>query len=119
MTEANVGSMAAEVEPSCQYPVPLCWRAKDGSRVAFSKMASDMESCIKQRCVTEFLHAEKMAPTDIHRHWLNIYGDQTVDVSTAVGGKFQQWQQCQWATTAGAYYYVFNREALAHCSKTA
>jgi len=78
-----------------------------------------MEVWMKQSGVSEFLCVEKMAPTDIHRHWLNIYVDQTVDVSTAVGGKFQQWQQCQWATTAGAYYYVFNREALAHCSKTA
>ena len=29
-----------------------------------------------------FLHAEKMVPTDIHQHLLNIYGYQTVDVST-------------------------------------
>jgi hypothetical protein len=46
------------------------------------KMASDMEVCIKQRCVIEFLHAEKIAPNDIHRCLLNVYGDQTVDVST-------------------------------------
>ena len=25
---------------------------------------------------------KKMAPTDIHQHLLNIFGDQTVDVST-------------------------------------
>ena len=30
------------------------------------KMTSDMEEHLKQRCVTEFLHVEKMAPTDIH-----------------------------------------------------
>jgi len=46
------------------------------------KMASDMEGRMKQRCVIEFLHAEKIAPNDIHRHLLNVYGDQTVDVST-------------------------------------
>jgi hypothetical protein len=44
------------------------------------KMASDMEVRMKQRCVTEFLYAEKIAPDDIHRRLLN--GDQTVDVST-------------------------------------
>ena len=55
------------------------------------KMVSDMEVHVKQRCVTEFLHAEKMAPTDIHLCLLNIYGDQTVHVNTeAVGGAFQQ-----------------------------
>ena len=46
------------------------------------KMASDMEVCMKQRCVIEFLHVEKNAPNDIHRRLLNVYGDQTVDVST-------------------------------------
>ena len=45
-------------------------------------MASDMEVRMKQRCVIEFLHAEKIAPNDIHRRLLNVYGDQTVDVST-------------------------------------
>ena len=45
------------------------------------KMVSDMKVRMKQRCVTEFLHAEKIAPNDIHRHLMNVYGDQTVDVS--------------------------------------
>jgi allantoicase len=43
---------------------------------------SDMEVRMKQRCVTEFLPAEKIAPNDIHRRLLNVYEDQTVDVST-------------------------------------
>jgi transposase len=46
------------------------------------KIASDMEVRMKQRCVIEFLHAEKIAPNDIHRSLLNVYGDQRVDVST-------------------------------------
>ena len=45
-------------------------------------MASDMEVRMKQRCVTEFLHAKKIAPNDFHRRLLNAYGNQTVDVST-------------------------------------
>jgi hypothetical protein len=45
-------------------------------------MASDVEVRTKQRCVIEFLHAEKIAPIEIHRRLLNVYGDQTVDVST-------------------------------------
>jgi len=28
----------------------------------FSKMASDMEVHVRQRCVTEFLHVEKITP---------------------------------------------------------
>jgi len=30
------------------------------------RMVSDMEVHMKQKCITEFLHAEKTAPTDIH-----------------------------------------------------
>jgi len=45
------------------------------------QMASDMEVRMKQRCVIEFLHAEKkIAPNDIHRRLLKFYGYQTVDV---------------------------------------
>ena len=53
------------------------------------KMESDMEVHMKQRCVTEFLQMEKIAPTDIHQCLLNVSGDQTVNVSL-VDGVFQQ-----------------------------
>ena len=46
------------------------------------RMVSDVEVWMKQRCVTEFLNAEKTAPIDTHQCLLNFYGDQTVDVST-------------------------------------
>jgi len=46
------------------------------------RMVSDMEVQMKQRCVTEFLHAEKIAPTDIHGHLQNVSRDQTLAVST-------------------------------------
>jgi len=57
----------------------MWWMAAEGQS---DKMTSDMELCVKQRCATDFLHAEKIAPLDIHWHFLNIYEDQTVDVST-------------------------------------
>jgi len=46
------------------------------------RKASDMEVRMKQMCDTEFLHAEKMAPSDMHQYLLNTDGNQTVDVST-------------------------------------
>ena len=46
------------------------------------RMASDTGVGMKQRCITEFLHVEKMAHADIRWHLVDIYGDQTVDVST-------------------------------------
>lgn len=30
------------------------------------KMTSNMEECMKQTCVTEFIHVEKMSYTGIH-----------------------------------------------------
>ena len=55
----------------------------------------DMEVHVKQRCATEFLHGEKMAPSDIHICLLNVYGKQTMDNSTSevMGGAFQPCQQ--------------------------
>ena len=47
-----------------------------------NKMTYDMKVCMKQKYVIEFLHVENTVPTDIHWCLLNIYGDQTVDVST-------------------------------------
>jgi len=48
-----------------------------------------MEVQVKKRCVVEFLHVEKVAPTDIHCLLLNVYGDQSVDVNTV-----RQWVVC-------------------------
>jgi len=47
---------------------------------------------MKQLHITEFIHAEKMAPADIHQHLLNVSGNQTVDMSTERWwvGVFQQ-----------------------------
>jgi len=44
------------------------------------QMVSDVEVHMRQRGITEFLHVEKIVPTDIHDCLLNVYGDQTADV---------------------------------------
>ena len=82
MSEADVGDMAVEVEPFCQYSVNFVAMGQMTAEQQSDKMASEMEVRMKQRCITEFLHVEKIAPSDIHRCLLNVYGDQTVDVST-------------------------------------
>jgi hypothetical protein len=46
------------------------------------ELVSDTEVHMKQRCVTEFFHAENIATGHIHRSLLDVYGDQTADVST-------------------------------------
>ena len=60
MSEVDVGGMAVEVEPSQQYSFTFCCHVTDGSTVV-----SDMEVCMKERCVIEFLHVEKVAPIEI------------------------------------------------------
>jgi len=50
------------------------------------KLAYDTEVHMKQRHVIEFLHAEKVAPSDINQCLLNVDGDQTVNVSTVRQG---------------------------------
>ena len=49
------------------------------------RWVSDIEVHVKQKCATEFLHEEKMALTDMHQCLLNVYGDQTGDVSVVRG----------------------------------
>ena len=78
------------------------------------KIVSDMELFMKLRCGTEFLHAQKMAPTDIHKCLLNVYGDQMVNMSTVKdalrGQHFPSNNSIiaavkQWVTSAGALVY--------------
>jgi len=59
----------------------ICGIAVEGQS---DKVASDMGVCMKKRCVSlnSSMTWRKMAPIDIHRCLLKIYGDQTVDVST-------------------------------------
>ena len=87
MSEADVGGMAVQAEPSHQYPIPFCCCVTDGSRGAlWQNGAWHMEVQMKQRCVTEVLHVETIAPNDIQWCLLNVYGNQTVVVSTVRGG---------------------------------
>jgi len=66
VSEADVGGMAVEVEPSHQYSIACCCCVTDGSRGQYDRMASDMGVKMEQRGGTEFLHEERMAPIDIH-----------------------------------------------------
>ena len=71
-SEADVGGMAVEVEPSHQYSITFCCHV-----VVAAEVESEMEEPVKQRSVIE----KKMVPIGIHQCFLNSYGDQTVDVS--------------------------------------
>ena len=68
LSGTNVGGTAVEVKPSHQCPTTCCC-VTDAGVVAegqSNRIASDVEVLMKQRCVTEFFHAEKVVPTDIN-----------------------------------------------------
>ena len=71
-----------------------------------------MEVHMKQRCGIEFLHAEKMAPTDTYRDLLKVFEDQLVDVSTV------RWCISAAMTVASfilfIYFYNCSMVALVH-----
>ena len=83
VSEVYIGGMAVEAEPPTHillHVVAMWQMAAEGQS---DTMTSDMEVCVKQSCVTEFLlHAETVASTDVHWCFLNTCGDQPVDVST-------------------------------------
>jgi len=60
------GGMAVKAEPSHQDSITFCCCAVMAAERQCDKMASDMEGHMKQRCVNEFLPAEKIAPTNTH-----------------------------------------------------
>ena len=66
MSEVDVGGMAVEAEPS--ITIPLCCVAVQQMTAErqSDRMVSDMEVCMKQRYVTEFIYMEKMAAINIH-----------------------------------------------------
>lgn len=66
LLEHGVTFTSVEVEPSHQYAVTCCCRVTDAAKRQTDRIASHMEVWMKQRSVTEFLHEEKMAPSDIH-----------------------------------------------------
>ena len=78
------GSRGWIFQPVFHYILLPCNRWLQRSNV--TKQTSHTEVHTKKRYVTEFLHAEKIAPTDIHWCLLNVDGDQPTDVSTVRGG---------------------------------
>ena len=68
---------SVEAEPSCQYSITFSCMQQIVAEGQSDRMASDMEARMKQRCVSEFLQAEKIAPANVHQHLLNVYGNQT------------------------------------------
>ena len=81
-SEVDISSMAVEDKPSGQYSITFVAVGQTAAEEKSDRKTSAVEVCMKQKCVTEFLHVKKVAPSDIHQCLLNIYGYPRVDVST-------------------------------------
>ena len=75
MSEVDVGGMAVEVNLPDTIPLHVVAMWQMAADEQSDTMADDRKVCVKQRCVIEFLHAEKMAPIDIHWCLLNVDED--------------------------------------------
>jgi len=78
------------------------------------RMASDMEKHMKQWCVTEPHHVEKMAPTDVPQWLMNVYGDH-VDVCMVYWWvlHFSSGDR-EWVTSAGVDFDECSMQTLVH-----
>jgi len=114
MSDMDVGDMVVEVAPFHPYPVGFCCCVTDGRGTV-------TEWCLAWNCVPwkrgsfNSSTGEKMAPTDIHCCLMNVYGDQTVGMSTV------RWWWCDSAvaaatvfTSVGADCYEHSMQALVH-----
>ena len=118
-SNADVGGMAVEVEPSCQYSITLCCCVTDGSRGAVWRNGVWQKVNMMQRSVTEFLHVNKKgtcwhSSTLTECLWRTNSGCEHSEV---VGSAFQQWQQ--WVTSAGADFYERSIQLLLIAGKNA
>lgn len=74
-SEADGRGMAAEVEPYTN--IALHFVTMMAAERKSDQMASGTEVRTKRRCVIEFLPEEKMAPTYIPQHLLNVLNGHT------------------------------------------
>ena len=91
-SEADVGGMAVEVEPSHQYSITCCCVQQMAAEGQSDTVASEMEVQMKQKGVIEFLMQKKRHPlTFINVCWTFVKTKQWMWAQW--GSVFQQWWQ--------------------------
>jgi len=116
-SEADAGGMVIEVEPSHQYSITFCCCATVGSRGAV------WQNGIWHGSVDEAKVCHWIPPCGKDgTHWHSLKLDVCLwrpnggcEHSEVVGGAFQQWEQQQWVTSAGADFEECGIQALVHC----
>ena len=118
LSEADDAGMAAEVEPSHQYPITscCCYCVTDGSRGAVWQNGVWCGNADKAKVCRWIPQCGKHST-----HWHSSTLDECIwrlnsgcEHSEAVSDAFQQWRQQQWLTSAGAGFYECSMQALVH-----
>jgi len=81
-SEADIGGMQLRLNLPINIPLHFLAMSQVAAEEHSHRMTFDVEVLMKQKSGNEFLHEEKNVPIDIYWCLLNVYGDQTVDVST-------------------------------------
>ena len=118
-SEADVGSMTVEVEPSHQYSIIFCCHVTDGSReavwqngVLHGSMYGAKGCHWNPPCTKNYTHWH---PLMLAEHfWRPNSG---CECSKALSGAFQQWQKQQYITSADIDCYKCSMLALVHWRK--
>ena len=114
MSEADVGGMAVEIEPSCEYSVKFCYPTTDGSRGANGIWHG---SAYEGKVWNLIPPCGKVAPIDILQPLLNVYGDQVVYVSTEGRwvAHFRGGNSGSGPPLLVQIFFVHRVQAFAHC----
>ena len=116
-SEADVGGMAVEVEPSHQYPIKFYCHVTDGSRGAAWQNGIWYESAYEAE-VCHWIPAcgkknwHPLTFTDVF--WTLMENKQEMWAHWGSGSAFQQWQQQQWVISACADFYEHGMWTLVH-----
>lgn len=115
ISQADVGGMAVQAEPS-QYPIACCCCVTDGSRGAVWQSSICHGSMDEAKVCHWIPPCGKNGTTDIHQHFLNADGAQTVAVSTVRGGWcVSALLTATVVTSTGTDFYRYGLQAVVHC----
>ena len=124
MSEANIGGTSIEFEPSHQYSITFYCCVTDGNKRPHWQKGIWHRSAYEAK-VCHWIPPcrKKMAAIDIHRCFLNVYGNKTVNVSTVrwwawvlalmtvIVGHLSWWRLFQ-AQNAGSWWLLLKNSVL-------
>lgn len=113
MSEADVGVMEVEAEPSHQYTTIFCCHetAAEGSLTKKNIWYRNAYEAKVRHWISPC--RIKNWPTDINWHLLHVYGDKTVEVAQWDSRMLQQWwQRCERLAMFQTVMQIFTEHSI-------